>query len=48
MDAVIEVGEEEDSARWVGVEERGLVYAIEGAWFKFADPVESNLRFTCI
>jgi len=29
VDAVIEVGEEENSAGWIGVEERGLVYAIE-------------------
>ena len=36
MEAVVEVGEEEDFAVWEGVEEGGLVYTVEGAGFHLA------------
>ena len=44
MEAVVEVGEEEDSAVWEGVEEGGLVYAVEGAGFDFAYAI---MRMNC-
>ena len=55
MEAVVEVGEEEDFAVGEGVEEGGLVYAVEGAGFHLAYAVVvikmnkvSYLKFECL